>query len=514
MSSTALQEQVSDIATAVRRLGGTATIGDVVGATGIPRDQAEASLKELLAKHRGHLAVSDSGELLYQFDRRLISRDTEPLLSRIRRGAWSAFKIGFKVWIAVTLVVYFLLFVALVIAALVAASRGGKGGGGRGWGGIGRRRRHGGFGDFLFWYWMFGGSRGRRMPYYGRRWERKVGKEGKPPFYKKVFAFVFGPEEPRPTRQQKDRTVLQLIRARQGVIGAAELVEHTGAYLAEAEEEMGRVMGSYAGEPQVTEKGEIVYAFPELMTSAHGTVTAREPRPTWRRLEYPKELTGNDGTSNAIIVGMNAFNLLAASTAPWFLFPRLGIGGTAAVIGLVVVPVVFSAVFFAVPLLRRVTIGLQNRRRLRSNVRRLLLGLVYKSSISAIRWIPLTTAARHVRIGLEDPSIAPGLIRSELERIAAEFDADTHVDADGVSEFRFPGIRAAFVASELTRRELRLEARTIGEIVYSSGDTRQEAHERELAEFDRELQAAEVDLSKYLPSPDRVGYEDDFDVVM
>ena len=253
MSSVALAEAAPDLRGAIRSLKGTATIGDVVAATGLPRDEAESQLKALLESHRGHLAVSEEGELIYQFDPQLVTRDTEPFLTRLKKGSWSLFKAGFKVAISVTLVVYFVLFVALVIAAIVAAN---KGDGDNNWGGGRRRGGGGGLGDFFFWYWMFGGPRGRRGPYLGHRHAKQLGKESKPPFYKKVFAFVFGPEEVKPTQLQKDRSVLQLIRARNGVVGPAEVVEHTALPLPEVEEEIARLTGAYGGEPTVTNQGE------------------------------------------------------------------------------------------------------------------------------------------------------------------------------------------------------------------------------------------------------------------
>ncbi len=42
--------------------------------------------------------------------------------------------------------------------------------------------------------------------------------------------------------------------------------------------------------------------------------------------------------------------------------------------------------------------------------------------------------------------------------------------------------------------------------MYSSADSPMEA-------FDRELETGDLDLSGYLPSPDLVGFEDDYEVV-
>ncbi len=502
-------EPDTTLLTAVRRLRGRATLGDVVSGTGMPEDQAEAALKGLLETHRGHLEVSDSGDLLYQFDPKLIERAREPVGVRFRRVAWSAFKTGFKVWTAVMLVVYFVVFVALIIAAMTA-NRDGRGFG---------RRGGFGLGDFFILHWLMGGrgwSRGGL--YYGHSHARRLPKDARPPFYKKVFAFIFGPEEPRPTQLQKDRSTLRLVRARKGVLTSAELVEHTGLPLPDANEEMGRLTGAYGGDPRVSERGEVVYAFPGLMKSAHGKVRAREPKPAWLRLEYPKKLTGNNAGANWGIGAMNGFNLAAATVIG--LGPAVQTTTAAAVAvdplwfwGLGVVPLTFSSMFFGIPLVRSLGLRRENAGRLRRNVRRLLIGLVYGRSVGAVRWVTVGDAIRHVTQRLKDWNVSPRVVLKELETLAAEFNADVEAVDDGF-RYRFPAIRETFVEAELTRRALKLEDRKLGRIVYATSDTSEEASKRDLEAFDRELRRAEVDVSRYLPSPGEVGYEEDFEVVM
>ena len=496
----------------LRRLRGRATLGDVVAATGMPENEAETALKGLLETFRGHLEVSDSGDLLYQFDPKLIARDREPLGLRLRRAAWAAFKTAFKVWTPVMLVVYFVVFVVLIILAM-AANKDDRGFGGGRRGGFG-------LGDFVLLHWLLGGRGWNRGSlYYGHSHARRLPKDAQPPFYKKVFAFIFGPEDPRPTQVQKDRSLLRLIRARRGVLTSAELVEHTAQTIDGANEEMGRLTGAYGGDPRVSDGGEVVYAFPGLMKSAHGKVRAREPNPAWMRLEYPKKLTGNSGAANFGIGAMNGFNLIAGSVI------GLGLGVETAVIsgaalppdlvfyGLGVVPVAYSGLFFAIPLLRSLGLRRENRARLRRNVRRLLLGLVYERSVGTVRWLSVADAIGRVRGRLKDQQVGGRLVTKELGRLAAEFDAEVEADDAGF-RYRFPAIRETFVESELMRRGLRLENQKLGPIVYSTSDTAKEESRRDRDAFDRELARAEVDLSRYLPSPGGVGYEEDFEVVM
>jgi uncharacterized membrane protein len=517
MNAVATAEAQPDVLKALRSLRGRGTVGDVVSSVGLPRDQVESTLKSLLESHQGHLEVSESGELVYLFDRKLIRRDRVPTIQRLKSTAKRFLTGAFKGWIVAMLVIYFVVFVVLVVAAIVAMmSRGGN----RRSGGIGRVGRHHGhfhFPSFWLWYYIWTPRWRLGSPYYGRRWEATLEKDSRPPFYKKVFAFAFGPDRPKPTRKQLDRSTLRLIRARRGALTTAELVEHTALPLPEAEEEMGRLLGSYAGEPTVSPDGELVYAFPELMTSAHGAVKAREPNPAWMRMEYPLELTGNEKKHDAVIIGMNGFSLVAGATAPWFIFPQLVpyyplLGGTAAFVGLVIIPVIFSVLFFSVPLLRILGVRRENRARAARNVRRLVLGLVYREALTRGGSITAEAATAHVRARMKDRIVDPSEVEAALHQLAAEFDADVSSGEGGPLRFSFPAIRKQFLASEAVRTQLKLEDRKLGEVVYSSGDSEEEASEREGAAFDREL-AATVDLTAYLPSPDRAGFEDEFEIV-
>ncbi|HZD04050.1 MAG TPA: hypothetical protein VE173_04005, partial [Longimicrobiales bacterium] len=373
----------------------------------------------------------------------------------------------------------------------------------------------------------------------------KQSKEDRIPFYKKVFAFVFGPDEPHPTQEQKDRSAIRLIRARNGVLTTAELMQHTGLERPRAEEEMARLMSAYEGDVRVSEEGELLYVFPELMVSAHGAVRAREPDPAWRRLETPRAVTGNERDANLIIGGLNTFNLVAAATAPLFIFPRLGFSGTAAWIGLVWVPLVFSTMFFAVPAARMWAVARDNARRAVRNVRKVVMGFVYRASLVGDGAQPVRAPdlATRVAATIREGRTAPDRVEEALHELAAEFDAEVDTDAAGTLEFRFPEIRRQFAAAVRARRELALERQQVGDIVYSSADTAAEADERDRKAFDRKLRTgepapdvtaeeetvarpspeaageeaipapSEVDLAGYIEAPDRVAYVEDWELV-
>ena len=57
-----------------------------------------------------------------------------------------------------------------------------------------------------------------------------------------------------------------------------------------------------------------------------------------------------------------------------------------------------------------------------------------------------------------------------------------------------------------------LDKRELGEIVYSTADTPEEAHLRETRLFDRSLHG-DLDLDRLLPATDRVDFEDEYEIV-
>lgn len=521
MTSLAAAERNADILSSLRRLKGRATVGDVASELGMAAAEAKAGLRSLLESHHGHLEVTDSGQLVYSFDKGFIARGSEPVLAKFKRAATRFLTAAFKAAIVIVLVGYFLVFVALVIAALLARRDNSSGYGGRRHGGGGL---HLGLGDFWLWYWIWGSGWRRGRPYYGADWERTLPRSVKVPFYKKVFAFVFGPDLPTPSKRQRDRDALRLIRSRNGVVSAAEFVEHSGLPLADAEDELARLLGAQDGEAAVSPDGEVVYVFPEVMASVRRH--SKTPAPAWLQLEKKKPLTGNTAGANALVVGMNGFVLAAAASAQSFIFPALGIVNPelgiiepplAAMIGLVWVPVGFSALFFALPALRMFSVALENRRRESRNVRRVLLGLVFSETLARSAPVSTEDAERYVtaRLGSKtgDKSgarpVGGGVATSALRKLAGEWNADVTVDESGMEHYHFPAIRRAYAAGAAVRSNLDLGRRKLGEIVFDTADDSVTEAERDARLFDRSL-SGRPDLSSYVPRTDHVDYRDDF----
>ena len=101
------------------------TRADAVALTGLPNDQAEPALKSLVETYRSHMAVTDEGELVYEFDPSLERRDKVSLREKLAAAgqlAWKGFQVLFKIWIVVTLVAYVVAFIAMMVSLMVASS--------------------------------------------------------------------------------------------------------------------------------------------------------------------------------------------------------------------------------------------------------------------------------------------------------------------------------------------------------------------------------------------------------
>ena len=320
------------------------TKADAVTLTGLPSEQAEPALKALVRDYRSHLAVTEEGDLVYEFDPSLERRDKVPLKERLAeagRIAWKGFTFLFKIWIVVTLIVYVVAFVVMMLSLMVAQSSSNNN----------DRRRGRGFDFPWIWFWLMPDLAPQQSRYQPVRPRPRGGPQKR--FYQSVFDFVFGPAQPPVDERDADRSFLAYVREHKGRITASEVVMLTGLSLAQAEEELTRLMAEYDGDVEVSDDGSLLYVFPELLVSAEST-QARW-RYVWDKDSSEPKLTGNSGGANAAIAGFAGFNLLASFTiAPLFLH-RFGLAPDPTVNFFIqTFPLMFSSIFFAVPAARAV----------------------------------------------------------------------------------------------------------------------------------------------------------------
>jgi len=286
-------------------------------------------------------------------------------------------------------------------------------------------RRGGGLGPVWLWYWLMP-DLAPRDPYYQRR--RQLQGPTKR-FYQVVFDYVFGPKGAPVDPKESDKRLLSFLRDHKGRATATELSALTGLSLPAADEEMTRLMVEYNGEAEVAPDGTLLYVFDEILPSAEATPAKWSW--AWDRNETLPSMTGNTPGGNVAVTAFSAFNLIASLTiGPAFLHRFRLDGNPWASFFVTLFPLIFSAIFFAVPAVRLVQRRRKQRKLERQAVRNALLREIWHTD----RLDPASTS----KMIAERTGQPVEQVQKTLDRLMAELDGEVETDAEGRICYRFP----------------------------------------------------------------------------
>jgi hypothetical protein len=464
------------------------TIADAAAKSGLSLGDAERGLHGLVAEHRGHLRVTEEGELLFRFPHGF----TKPWVTRtwlseaasaVGRGLLGVARFVVRAWLSIVLVGYVLIFLAILLGLSFARSD--DRGGGRGVGLEVMAVVFRVLADALFWtfhpFSPFSYSY-RSSPVWSQQrvpspWEPRQVEEPKVPFYEKVNRFFFGPEEPPADPRAAQKKVLAEIRAQKGRIGLSDVMRVTGLARDEAYPQMSRLMLDYDGTVEVSEEGGIAYRFTDIRKTAKDPAEPETPRPApaWAEEKGLLPFTGNSFGTNLLIVLLNAFNLGASA---WVLANGLTIARISQLLAgipweklapattpwaLGVIPFVFSIALFALPLLRLLWRPVKARRAAREKGRRAVLRAVLARTADK-RGVTESELEQAWTEAAGSPPDKKALTR---EVVALGGDVDLERVEDGV-RYRFPELEAEAKAVEAEREAAAEEEAKVGRVIFSS----------------------------------------------
>jgi hypothetical protein len=482
------QKAAKELVRSLTGQGRDFTIADASTKSGLPLRDAEQGLHALVSEYRGHLRVTEDGELLFRFPHGFTKPWEVPTLAKraakaVGRAFLGILRFIVRAWITIVLLGYTAIFVAILVGLMFA----------RGSSSESRDRDHSsGFGtyllfrivsDALFWtFHPFSPVALSRSHYqhiqsydgsaYDATFTHRDEEEKGPRFYDRVNRFFFGPPPPEKDPREIERLVLAEIRAQKGRIGLSDVMRVTGLPREQADPMMARLMLDYDGTVDVSEEGGIVYRFPGVRRTAGGVGLVR-PTPIWKRLEKLRPFTGNDAGTNLLVIVLNAFNLLMST---WVImhgltldklrlllmgFPldKLPLQGSPIALGYI--PFIFSLLLFAIPLFRAVWRPIEARRIARENGRRAVLREVLEKP-SGVNEDELAGAYRQAA-GREIDS-------KELTREIVALGGDVDLEAEGGIRYRFPELEAESRALQAEREAAAEEEARVGKVVFSSED--------------------------------------------
>jgi hypothetical protein len=464
------------------------TVADAEVASGLARRDVEAGLTWLTSEYRGHLRVTEEGELLRVFPHGFTKPwETKDALSRAASAVGHALvgagRFVLRAWIFIVLIGYVALFLALVIGLTFARASGSSDrddGPSVGTAVVGSLFRV--LADALFWTFhpfspfyvdpsVFHASRAQARGHRGRR----AAGEPEVPFYEKVNRFVFGPTE-RPEDPNAARArVLQEIRAKKGRIGLADVMRVTGLPRDQADPLMARLMLDHEGDVEVGEQGGIFYRFESLRRTAEATPEAASPAAAWERPKRLAPLTGNGPGADVLVGLLNLFNLSMGAwvIAHGFTLHNLVLlfttkerpvilpdDGVPFALG--VVPVVFSLLVFLMPSLRALWRRREAKKVADENARLLVLKEILARAPSK-EPVPDQTlrAAWRVATGEEPTS-------KQLTKRVVELGGDVDTGPNGEVRYRFPDLEAEAEAVEEERARASDGEARVGRVIFAS----------------------------------------------
>jgi hypothetical protein len=488
----------------LKRRRNESTVADMIAGTGLPKYQVEQAAKVVLDEYAGNLKVTDSGELLYYFPSGMRStvRGFGPSVKRVwktfLKGAARVLSFLFKIWIVVMLVGYFLVFLLLMVAAILAtfaaSAAGGRDRDGR------SRGRGDGFGatflilrllDFALrmWFW----TSILQGPYAGRR-QKPRGR----PFYKSVFGFVFGDEDPNADWETTERTrVISYIRSQRGVITIEELMALTGRSSEEAQALINRYMLEFEGEPKVTDNGTILYSFPELLRTTEGEQRSFGTAMIGSGVvKKTAPFSSNKPKTNGWIAFFNSVNLVLGT---FFLTYSLSPGAAALAAGtptahttgylanlyyialgflrsasinpvtlvavvLGAIPLSFSVFFFLIPLVRKLRLNKKNQGIREENLRKKIYAGILESPLGVRPETFIPTDADSTPRQLET------VRKAIIDRFAALKSAEPVQLPDGRFSYDFKELEREMADAREYRKNIDLKSFEVGKTVFDSGE--------------------------------------------
>jgi hypothetical protein len=439
------------------------TIADAATLSGVTLAQAEAALHALTSEYRGHLRVTEEWETK---DRLTLAWE------RIKSTALGALRFIVRAWVAIVLSGYALVFVALFIALAFSRSSDDRDG----------RSSFSFFGvvfrllaEALFWtYHPF--SPFRSDVEFSQPTRRSFSKSEQSPFYERVDRFFFGPPKAPADPLANQRAVLAEIRAGKGRIGLAEVMRATGLPRNQVDPLMAKLMTDYQGTVEVSEEGGIAYRFADLRKTALNDRSAPK-LPVWKRPVAAPHLTGNELSSDLLIGGINAFNLVASG---WVMLQGLTLERLFAIltrvapsdlpppglpIALGLVPFLFSIALFLLPLGR---LALQRRAKRKAAEERGRLAVLEAvlEGVKQPNGIDETQLRRRfaVAAGFEPD---PKQLSKELLALGGDVDI---AQLDKGVRYRFADLELERRAVEAEREAAAEEEAKVGKVVFSSED--------------------------------------------
>ncbi len=447
--------------TTLRKGSGHFTLSEAAAITGFPTDTIRDALDTLMQKYVCRLQVTENGDLIYDFGKKIRRRGQKSfaeIMSEIGDRLWKIFTIIFKIWIAVTLVVYFILFVIILIAMLFSKKSDSS-----------DDKIFGSLFDAFCSIFRWTTHTGNifyekdRSGYRYKKYKPKssVLNEKKKGFIASVYDFVFGPARVNIDPLNNEKEVAAYLTEQKGIVVVSELQGLAGWTFSQAQTFFTDCLVRFQGEVKVSDNGVMYGEFDRIL---RGIGKAELGKIIWYWDEYEPEyeLTGNTAGRNFAIIFMNAFNLIFSL---YMLDSFKQTGPEQIFLGWI--PLIFSALFFLVPLMRLPKVLISRRKRQVSNIRKRIFKVIFQHNREEISVDKVTEA---VNSNAAEEALPKETIESVMRELSLDLAGETVIsEQSGEILYAFPKIRDELETVKTIRKQKRIEAE-LGDIIADSDE--------------------------------------------
>lgn len=337
------------------------TPSDIASKTGLPILKVTQELNQIATDTAAHLQVSDKGDIAYHFRANIqaaymakgLKRVFDKFFAKTLEILFFIIRISFGIMLIVSLIIISVLIIFLIIVMSQRGSNDRQGG----FGGFGGGGFHFGFFDYLILrdliYWGTASSYRSRYSLN----EPTIRRPDRGNFLFNVYSFLFGDGNPNKNlEERKWAMIAEVIRNSGGVVTAEQLAPYTGADPSD-EDAVLPVLTRFDGRPEVTDTGNIVYAFPSLQVTTQ--VSELKSLPSYlKEFEWKFSNVPDGGLTPVFILGgANFFGslfLLNVATASVIdeISGMMVASPLAPFTSLIVCLLIYGTIFLVVPLIR------------------------------------------------------------------------------------------------------------------------------------------------------------------
>jgi hypothetical protein len=307
------------------------------------------------------------------------------------------------------------------------------------------------------------------------------------PLYKAIFSFVFGDGDPNADWDSREKqAVIAYLQANSGVISLPEFMTLTGKTSAEAEERLVSYCAEFGGMPEATDDGTVVYRFDELLLRADKK--DRSFSAFSAPLKRLRSFSANTKGMNTWFGVINTVNLLfggyfftnalrsghiltqehfnAASYlygVAYVILSPLTVNPLALIsVGLGLIPIVFSILFWLIPALRYAGIQKSNETIKLENLRKAGYGRIWNDPLS-VRSGDIAGAAEECR-----PKNMAAAQEKVLQEMGAYAVPDLEIGPAGETVYSFKELEREKTALQNYRALVKPGSSDLGKTVFDS----------------------------------------------